>query len=351
MPTWEQYPADYRQSEVSRILEAIRAGECVSVVGLSGAGKSNLMGFLFHRRNPGNLVLIDGNRARPATAEGLFRLAHRMLTPSEAPAAVSTGDAFPALEDAVDRRLQSPPGTLGLFVDRYDALDPQEQQLCAAPLRALRDAHKYDLAYVIATRHPLGSEDELAELFYAHTLWLGPLSPSDARWSAGAYAQRRGLAWDETTIARLIELSWGYPSLLRACCEAFAAGSPLDPEILRAHPAVRSRVDEFWASRPSADEFRLSGLRGHPLLGEGPATVDAGSPELTAGEHHLLSYFQAHPGEVCEKDDLIAAVWPEDRVAGGLRDDSLAQLIRRLRLKIGAERIQTVPGRGYRYRV
>jgi DNA-binding winged helix-turn-helix (wHTH) protein len=36
-------------------------------------------------------------------------------------------------------------------------------------------------------------------------------------------------------------------------------------------------------------------------------------------------------------------------VITGLRDDSLAQLIRRLRQKIGAGCIQTIPGRGYRY--
>jgi DNA-binding winged helix-turn-helix (wHTH) protein len=48
-------------------------------------------------------------------------------------------------------------------------------------------------------------------------------------------------------------------------------------------------------------------------------------------------------------------VWPEDRVfERGVRDDSLAQLVRRLREKIepdpSAPRfILTVPGRGYRF--
>jgi DNA-binding winged helix-turn-helix (wHTH) protein len=55
-----------------------------------------------------------------------------------------------------------------------------------------------------------------------------------------------------------------------------------------------------------------------------------------------------------EKDDLIRAVWPEDKLfEDGGRDDSLAQLIRRLRRKIEPDParpqiIQTVPGRGYR---
>jgi hypothetical protein len=277
-----------------------------------------------------------------------------MINPAETASAGDSGDTFPALERAVAQRLHAQPGKLGLLIDRYDALSMQEQQLCAAPLRALRDSYKYDLAYVLATRRPLDTEDELAELFYAHTLWLGPLSPSDAWWSVGTYALRRGLGWDENTFSRLIELSWGYPSLLRACCEARAAGASLDLEAMRSHPAVQRRVQEFWASQPSAEGIHRSGLRGHPLLRDGPTAVDAASPDLTASEHHLLAYFQAHPGEVCEKDALIAAVWPEDRVTGGLRDDSLAQLVRRLRQKIETDaanprHILTIPGRGYRY--
>jgi DNA-binding winged helix-turn-helix (wHTH) protein len=58
---------------------------------------------------------------------------------------------------------------------------------------------------------------------------------------------------------------------------------------------------------------------------------------------------------VCEKDDLIRAVWPEDRgIESGVRDDSLAQLVRRSREKFepdaGSPRyIQTVPGWGYHF--
>jgi two-component system, OmpR family, response regulator ResD len=77
--------------------------------------------------------------------------------------------------------------------------------------------------------------------------------------------------------------------------------------------------------------------------------------QLTAKEVILLDYFQAHPDQVCEKDDLIRAVWPEDRIfRQGVRDDSLAQLVKRLRGKIEPDPanprlILTVPGRGYEY--
>ena len=88
------------------------------------------------------------------------------------------------------------------------------------------------------------------------------------------------------------------------------------------------------------------------MAARGAAPLDPAG--LTAAEQRLLETFQAHAGVVCLKDDLIRAVWPEESVAGGLRDDSLAQLVHRLREKIEPDaahptRIQTIPGRGYRY--
>lgn len=346
MTAWDAYPSDYRAAEVQQIHSAARAGDCVMVVGLSGAGKSNLMGFLYQRANSGDptYLLIDGNRAQPRTQTGLFALILQAL------GAPSLEDVSPAaLEQAAAARLSQSPNGLCLLLDRYDALSPEERGLASGPLRALRDAFKYQLTYVISVRRPLASTDELAELFYANTLWLGPLSAADARWSAAQYAARRGLTWDNAVLDDLARLSWGYPALLRACAEAHAAGAPLELAALREHPAVQRRVQEFWADAPAPDDLRRSGLKDHPLLSTSQPVVSAESAELTASEHRLLACFQSQPGVVLAKDDLIRAVWPEDRVVDGLRDDSLAQLIRRLRQKIGSQRIQTIPGRGYQY--
>lgn len=352
MTIWDEYPADYRQAEVEVILSATRAGECVALVGLSGAGKSNLMGFLAHcRQGAGGLTLalVDGNRARPPSAAGLFSLARQSLG-----AAQPAADDLAALEEAVGQALSRPGARLCLLFDRFDALSEAERALAAGPLRALRDAFKYRLTFVTAARRPPDPHSELAELFYAHTLWLGPLSRENALWSAAHYGARRGLDWDAALLEQLVSLSWGYPALLRACCEACAAGAPLEAPALREHPAVRRRVQEFWADQPTPDDLRRSGLSGQPLLSAAAAPVPAASPDLTSSEHRLLAFLQAHPETVCAKDDLIRAVWPDDRVIDGLRDDSLAQLVRRLRQKVeidpaSPQHILTVPGRGYRY--
>jgi energy-coupling factor transporter ATP-binding protein EcfA2 len=368
MSIWDSYPADYRAREVSAILAAVRAGECVSVVGLSGAGKSNLLGFIAHRvpiqSNNTWFALVDCNRLGREGLEAFIEVTrqaveagdtapHRLDIPRSAPGdwSILEGDVTNCLDET---------SRLCLLFDRFDALSSNIVPTVYSNLRALRDAHKYLLTFVAATRRPLDPTSELAELFYANTLWLGPLSDSNARWSVAQYALRKGLEWDETVIGKLVELSWGYPSFLRAAGEAYASGADLDLESLHLNPAIERRVQEFWADQPGDEDLRRCGLAGHPLLEKKPARRSAmlgmDSSDLTAKEHLLLAYFLEHAGEVCEKDDLIQAVWPEDKIfEQGIRDDSLAQLVRRLRKKIEPDpaaprRIHTIPGRGYRFK-
>ncbi len=159
MSAWDAYPDHYREIEVNKIRTAVRGGDCAAVIGLSGAGKSNLMGFLDQRvgalSGQGNptFILVDGNRAQPRTADGLFRrIAQALGDPPGLPDASAA--AIDGLESALSRRLKDCPSGLCLLFDRYDALSPAERGLASGPLRALRDTFKYQLTYVIAARRP-----------------------------------------------------------------------------------------------------------------------------------------------------------------------------------------------------
>lgn len=354
---WDSYPRNYRSTEIDRILKAVGAGESVSVVGLSGAGKSNLVGFLAHRwpeitpqeRAAVDFSLIDCNRLPSATPEALYQAVGAALGEEN-----KAASELEALTRLLADRFRESEGILCLILDRFDIFSCDHQTALAGNLRALRDDHKYRLTYLVTTRRPLNPETELAELFFGSTIWLGPLSRSDAEWSASAYAQRHGEKWDDSTLDAIIELSGGYPSFLRAVCEAYADVKSLDAEALANHATLERRLSEFWADAPSDEHLRLSSLSSQPLLSAAhPGAFD--TSKLTAKEHALLNHFLANPREVCEKNELIVAVWPEDRVyEEGVRDDSLAQLVRRLRKKLEPEPsepryFQTVPGRGYRF--
>ncbi len=352
MSVWNTYPPDYRESEVLYITAAVQAGECVSVVGLSGAGKSNLMGYLAHRsRWAGRFVLVDCNRLRTPAPEAFFLLIHRALGRRE-----PAPDAYEALEDIVAAQLDEFPEGLCLLLDRFDALVDGATAHITSNLRALRDAFKYQLTFVTGTRRPLNPHTELSELVYANTLWLGPLSKSDTDWNVFRYAKRKSLDWDDTTAQKIHTLSRGYPALLRAVSEAHSLGCPLELPALRAHPAVVRRVEEFWIDKPTEDMVAQSRLTDHPLLKASPAPFKFDAMQFTAKEQLLLEYLLEHVNQICDKDVLVRAVWPEDIIyEQGVRDDSLAQLVRRLRKKIEPDpshpqHIETVPGRGYVFR-
>jgi len=368
MVAWDSYPFDYRQKEIDTLKSWIQRGECAAVVGLSGSGKSNLLGFMTHReaerRDVPSLYLVDCNRIGVPSKTVLYQtITHTIDHEIELPDG-SDRQAYVGLESLISDRLKQGE-KICLMFDRFDALFSWPDFIILANnLRALRDRFKYHLTYLIAVRQPLDQRNELAELFFGHTLWLGPLSPADGVWSVQRDLDRYiGLASiDKPTevVKKIVALGGGYPSFLRAICEAYADGTELELERLLNSPAVIRRVEEFWLDCPDKDALKKVGLLDLPLLTPTKVPEDRlegfDTAQLTAKEALLWAYFQAHPGQVCEKDDLIRAVWPEDVIFQvGVRDESLAQLIRRLRVKIEPDppnpiHIQTIPGRGYLFR-
>jgi hypothetical protein len=349
MSIWDSYPDNYRTDEVHHILQAVNAGECVSIVGLSGAGKSNLMGFLAHRVTDGPAFhLVDCNDlVEPDAASLLGAIAHSLDESQPQMVSIST------LIQLLQKMLKASSSRICILLDRFDLfqLDQTAGKTLANNLRALRDRFKYDLTYVISTRRPLDPASELTELFFANTLWLGPLNRENSRWSINQFATRHTLNWSSGIVEEIYNCSNGYPSLLRAVCEAHASGTPLDLNLLSESPAVKRRVSEFWADEPEELNLINSKLKDLPLLFA--AKISTRTPnELTSSEHRLMDYFAAHQGVICSKEELMTVVWPEEKLVAGLRDDSLTQLVHRLREKVdpaGTNCIQTIPGRGYRY--
>ncbi len=300
MPAWDAYPENYREREIALLLSYVKAGECAAVVGLSGSGKSNLLGFIAHRLAPYDsktrFVMVDCNRLLNASRTALFRMLHQAIEPAGAHTSVPVADELTSLEATLGEILQGENG-LCFLLDRFDALyETAEFASLASNLRALRDRYKYQLTYIIGTRRPMDERTELAELFFGHTLWLGPLSRSDAIWSAQRDAQRFAAMsqadWGEQTIQKLVEISGGYPALLRAVCEAYAAGAQLELAEMSKAPAVARRVAEFWADAPGAEMIHQAGLDEQPLLYFEKRTqpqIDVDLAELTAKGEAVLN--------------------------------------------------------------
>jgi len=73
--------------------------------------------------------------------------------------------------------------------------------------------------------------------------------------------------------------------------------------------------------------------------------VDGRTEELSAREFALAETFLRNPGQVLSREQLLSAVWGYDFDPGS---NVVDVYVRYLRKKIGAERIQTARGMGYR---
>jgi DNA-binding response OmpR family regulator len=283
-------------------------------------------------------------------------------------------------------------------------------------LRALVDRYPRQLIYVAATDRRLshmrgGSEiGEFCELFAHHTLHLGPLSHKDARCAVEAFMHEEGLPVTDADIDFVWETSGGHPGLLGAVCHVLAAmGGADEPrayrlarEKLDSDLTVRAECVKLWVgltqdeqralvafvSGEGVDRTRLEALRQIGLLrADGPyellgtlfagfvrrqrlaqspyplgvrVDVDSGdvwvdgerAPTLTELEYRALLLFYGRVDQICDKYQIVEAVWGEDYI-DEVDDARIEKLISRLRKKIEPQPsepkyLHTVRGRGYK---
>ena len=281
-------------------------------------------------------------------------------------------------------------------------------------LRALKDRYLDQLCYVVATGHSMasmrgeGEIGEFCELFSHRTLYLGPLSYNDVQHAVTAFMSEERL----TATARDVDFVWaqtgGHPGLLRAVCHVLASvGGVEDPDGYRlvrdkldSDDNVRSECVKLWnglrherqaallqvVAGEEVDRADLAALeriglvRGNhevrgaliagfvrrqrlvknPYLPGVRVDVDSGevwvdgvrAETLTDLEYRALLLFYGRIGDICDKYQIVEAVWGDDYI-DEVDDARIEKLISRLRRKLeiqpdSTRYLQTVRGRGYR---
>jgi hypothetical protein len=322
----------YRAGETEAVVQAWLAGQCVSVVGVGSAGKSNFVQHLAASGSrtmpaanwPGDLVPIvvdsnllgplppPGDKDRETTAfwAGCELLLHRTfmaLYPFDGFAETERNtlyQAYEALQDGTNplfaqlalRYLElglSVPLRAGLklafILDEFERLATLLPTSYFQSLRGLRDVYKRRLTLTAVSRTALSNvmqvaghdalqAEPFAELFHDCTVYLGAFATDDAQAMIQDLLGRRRAIMSVAVVAALLAATGGYPGLLRACVLA-AIDQPalgrlpardLVPALLTI-PAVMQECQAIWLSLSASEQITLREL----VTGRRPADSSA----------------------------------------------------------------------------
>lgn len=417
-------PLTFREPLVRRLTATLMAGECCSLVGAGGFGKTNLTRFLLRRDvqaaywggRPIWPVLIDSNALVVGAGGEEFALleliVHRLVReaegrglPAEQVAELerlhrglveqpSARLALRHLERVIARIVAAAGAQLVVILDEFDPLWQRLDGRLFLNLRHLRDEFKYRLVYLAITRESLQRSRRRArgdasdvepfwELFEPHRLGLGVYGRADAQTMVERIARRRGVPVDQARADAALAASGGHPALLRAIYWAVEGGAGTAG--LAAAPPVAAECAKLWedllpeeqravrrlaaGGRAAPDDAAaLAELRLKEIIaGEPPALfapvfaayvrgldddggegvvvdllgravwVDGrrlGQP-LTPLEFGLLAHLAAHAGQVCRREAILEALYPEGSLDAN--DERIDTLLRRLREALGED--------------
>ena len=418
-----QYPLTYRQELVAPLLRRLQAGECAVVIGAASMGKSRLLQFILRddvrqhywgKQAESTLaVWVDCNRMAAISEWGLYELILTTLTEAvgQHPLAVNlrndlnqlrkeallAGNALLAqryVELAAQMLCHEQGLHLCLIFDEFDETYRTLPGQTLANLRALRDANKYWLTYLLLMRDDPAQLRDPAdcegfyELLSRGVLGLKPHQPSDTRLILEGLVIRRKHELGELAahdLDPLLELSGGHPGLLVALVDAVIVAKPLGTAWqtwVEKQPSLQEECRKIWEGLRDAEKRTLVYLaqgrstgaeEQHSLLTKGllrqdgseallffsplfqayaarqpivsPAKLEidtqAGTvwvngrlcEALTDKEFKLLLYLHEHLGEICPVDQIIASLYPGPE-GYNLNDNSIAALVKRVREKI-----------------
>ncbi|MFQ5576620.1 MAG: helix-turn-helix domain-containing protein [Anaerolineae bacterium] len=293
---WVAYSPAYRAKEMKTLAGWIQAGQSGAVVGLGGAGKSNLLGFLSHRPDalhrylpepagPVVVVPVDLNNLPTHNLSVIYRVILRAFyetrerfdTPLRKAANRlyldnrAAQDPFLSLSALRELLLlcHKRQTRVVLVLDRFDG---DAMPAITNTLRGLRDSFKDSLSFIVGSRRPMAelgetaALGELREVLDTHVCWVGPMAEADARQVIAQETATASPPPSPADVTHILILTGGYPALLKAVCHWWLS-TPTRPDpaawpgVLLAGRSLQYRLAEIWDGLSPDEQFALSELQ------------------------------------------------------------------------------------------
>jgi hypothetical protein len=327
---WASYAPTYRAAEMRCLARWIASGASGSVVGLVGSGRTNLLMYLCEHPSalqnylpspfqPVALVPIDLNDLPSTQLVDLYRtILHAFywvragFTPALAEAAAELYLGYRASTDPflVQKALyelllafQQAETRVALVMNRFDRFCETSTPQMVNTLRSLRDRFKDTLSYIVGMRQAVAYLPDptllgdMVELFDSRVCYVGAFTSDDARHLLAHLLRAHDQAPDEAQIAAMLELSGGFPSLLKATADLWATGAlPRHAQQqwlahLLDDAAVQYRLERMWQGLTQEEKLALSEMQRQSAdkallantVGQPPAIAETSDRNQQAG--------------------------------------------------------------------
>jgi DNA-binding winged helix-turn-helix (wHTH) protein len=308
-------PLSFRADLLTRIMPLLHAGECCSLIGVSGMGKSNLVHFLrrhdvqqhYWQTDQSWIILVDAHSLIPGDQSvetvTLELMIHRLILEAERHAFPAD---FTAWANELHARLMTQPSPqLGMrylericmqlceryhiqlifLFDQFENLWNTADAYFFRNLRYLRDLFKYRVVYAVFSRQSLHTSREdrdsveaFWELFSSHVYSLRMHPPGDAMIVLQRLMQRAEVALEEHTRQHIVDLCGGHPGLIRSVFWTLVRNpnQTLEARALLDVSAVAEECRKIWNALHADEQHGMYAL----VAGEAPETLDSHILEL-----------------------------------------------------------------------
>lgn len=284
-----------------------------------------------------------------------------------------------------------------IFFIRFDRLREIITPELFGNLQGLKDAANRKVSYVFTSFR--GLTDLAPHVFtksalstFVHNIYIRPAEKKDTKVIFDTYHARHKLSLPSALEDSFFEIVDGYVQYLQLALISFTeAGIKLKTkeeifDFLSKDERIMLQSEELWESlgnveqnvllkinkkeKISQDERRTTSYLWDsgfvieeknnnnvfsPLfsyyLKQRQTQSNGASVDLSKKENLLFTYLKSRVGNICEREEIIQAVWPKEEEFG-ISDWAIDRLVARLRVKLKSQKakfeIQTVKTRGYK---
>lgn len=293
---WANHAPTYRAKEVQELANWIVTGASGSLIGLSGTGKSDFLGFLCHRpqalqnylpkkTQPFTILYMDLNTLPAPSLSALFRVILRAFYEHKSRFSAESHEVIDRvyLENREQRdpfisqsglrelllHMQQRRHRVVFALDRFDVFSTMLTPKMGDSLRGLRDGFKETLSYIACMTHSLAylpnpeAIGDLKRLLDQQICVLGPMTEQDTRDTIIRRTTVADVQPNEDEATQIWQLTGGYPSLVMQTCRWWlttADKPPLIewPAILMQKPNIYHRLEDIWSGLTQEEQLVLT---------------------------------------------------------------------------------------------